>query len=243
MSDDRLIVALDVPSVDDATNIITELGDSVNFYKIGYQLGYSEGGFALARELITDGKKVFLDLKLLDIDNTISHAVESIIKLGVTMLTVHAYPKTMSSAVAAASGSPLILLGVTVLTSMTDSDLTDAGYDMPAKDLVLMRAEQALNLGMGGLVASAQEASAIRTIVGDKLSIVTPGIRPLGSDIGDQRRIMTPAEAISSGASHLVVGRPIVGVSDKRGAALEYFRTNLTICDDIITHRIIIEVS
>ena len=221
MSDDRLIVALDVPSVSDATNIITELGDSVNFYKIGYQLGYSEGGFDLARELIAEGKKVFLDLKLLDIDNTISKAVESIINLGVTMLTVHAYPKTMSSAVTAASGSPLILLGVTVLTSMTDSDLTDAGYDRQAKDLVLMRAEQAMNLGMGGLVASAQEASAIRALVGDKLSIVTPGIRPLGSDIGDQRRIMTPAEAISSGASHLVVGRPIVGVSDKRQAALD----------------------
>lgn len=218
--DERLIVALDVPTVSDAKSIITELGDAVNFYKIGYQLGYSAGGFNLARELIGEGKKVFLDLKLLDIDNTISSGVRSIVDMGVTMLTIHAYPKAMSAAVTAVGDSPLTLLGVTVLTSMDDSDLTDAGYNHSAQDLVLTRAEQALHLGMGGLVASAQEASAIREIVGKKMLIVTPGIRPEGSDIGDQRRVMTPAKAIKSGASHLVVGRPIVAADDKRAAAL-----------------------
>lgn len=224
MADDRLIVALDVPTVSDANSIITELDDSVSFYKVGYQLGYSVGGFDLVRDLVDEGKKVFLDLKLLDIDHTIYQGVLSIASMGVSMLTIHAYPKAMSSAVSALStlgNSSLILLGVSVLTSMDDSDLHDAGYVTSTHDLVLQRARQALDCGMGGLVSSANESSAIRSIVGDSFAIVTPGIRPEGSDSDDQRRVSTPSDAITNGSSHLVVGRPIIGASDRRAAALD----------------------
>ena len=179
--DPRLIVALDVPSVADARAAITELGDAVSFYKIGHQLAYAsaaENGFTLARELVAEGRQVFLDLKLLDIDATVAKGVESVAGFGVHMLTLHAYPKAMRAAVAALGDSPMTLLGVTVLTSMDDADLDEAGYATGAADLVRRRAEQAKAAGMGGLVASAQEAAAIRAIVGPDMAIVTPGIRP-----------------------------------------------------------------
>ena len=223
MADSRLIVALDVPGIDDARAAVKELGDAVSFYKIGYQLAYApekENGFHLARELIYAGKQVFLDLKLLDIDNTVAKGVESVAGMGVNMLTLHAYPKAMRAAVSALNDTPLTLLGVTVLTSMDDADLREAGYAFDAKELVEMRAKQALAAGMGGLVASAQEAKSIREIVGPDMAIVTPGIRPSGADVGDQKRVMTPADAIKSGASHLVVGRPVMAASDRRAAAL-----------------------
>lgn len=215
---DRLIVGLDVPSVADAEQVVETLGDTVGFYKIGYQLAYA-GGFELARDLVKSGKKVFLDLKLLDIDNSVAKGVESVVRLGVNMLTIHAYPKAMRAAVEAASGTGLCLLGVTVLTSMDDADLAEAGYAAGAEALTARRAGQARDAGMGGIVCAAPEAARLRAIVGPQMAVVTPGIRPAGADAGDQKRIATPADALRSGASHLVVARPVVAASDHKSAA------------------------
>lgn len=215
---DRLIVPLDVPTIGDAERMIDRLGDTVSFYKIGHQLAFA-GGLEFASDLLADGKKVFLDMKLLDIDNTISKGVENIVKMGVQMTTLHAYPKAMKAAVEAAKGSDLCLLGVTVLTSMDDADLADAGYAHEARDLVLSRASQASEIGMGGVVASAQEASDIRKCIRPNMAIVTPGIRPSGTAVGDQKRVMTPGDAIAAGSTHLVVGRPITAAADPKPAA------------------------
>ncbi|WP_181172705.1 orotidine-5'-phosphate decarboxylase [Mesorhizobium sp. B2-1-5] len=215
---ERLIVGLDVPSLKEAEKAVRELDGVVSFYKIGYQLAFA-GGLDFARELASAGKKIFLDMKLLDIDNTVAKGVENIVKMGMTMLTLHAYPKTMRAAVVAARGSELCLLAVTVLTSMDEQDVIDAGYEYDPHTLVLRRAEQALHAGMGGIVCSAAETEAVRRIVGPDMAVVTPGIRPAGSDHGDQKRVMTPADAIRSGSSHLVVGRPIVAAADRRAAA------------------------
>ena len=214
----RLIVGLDVPTTDQAAAIVDRLGDSVGFYKIGYQLAFA-GGLGFARELIADGKRVFLDMKLLDIDNTVAKGVENIVKMNVTMLTLHAYPKAMRAAVEAARGSDLCLLGVTVLTSMDDADMKDAGYVDDAQTLVLKRARQAAEAGMGGIVCSAAEAATVRETVGSDMAVVTPGIRPTGADHGDQKRVVTPADALRSGASHLVVARPVVAAPDPLAAA------------------------
>ncbi len=215
---DRLIVALDVPSVAAAEAMIASLGDSVTFYKIGYQLAYA-GGLSMARELASAGKKVFVDLKLHDIGNTVARGVESIATLGATFLTVHAYPQTMKAAVEARAGSGLKILAVTVLTSYDDGDLRDAGYRLGVSDLVESRARQAQAIGLDGLVCSAEEAAALHKIVGDQMSLVTPGIRPAGASVGDQKRIMTPARAIAAGADYLVVGRPVMEAADPKTAA------------------------
>lgn len=215
---DRLIVGLDVPTVAEARKVVEELDGVVSFYKIGYQLAFA-GGLDFARELAAGGTKVFLDMKLLDIDNTVAKGVENIARMGVSMLTLHAYPKAMRAAVEAASGTGLCLLGVTVLTSMDEADMIEAGYEYDPHSLVLRRAEQALAAGMGGVVCSAGEAAAVRKIVGPELAVVTPGIRPAGSDHGDQKRVVTPRDAIRAGASHLVVARPIVASVDRRAAA------------------------
>ncbi|HZH08954.1 MAG TPA: orotidine-5'-phosphate decarboxylase [Microvirga sp.] len=216
---DRLIIGLDVGSVDEARSIVERIGDAGTFYKVGYQLAYA-GGFEFARELIDRGKKVFLDLKLHDIGNTVEEGVRSIARMGVTFLTVHAYPQTMRAAVAGKAGSSLKILAVTVLTSYDDSDLVEAGYaPVPAADLVARRAEQARDIGIDGIVCAATEAQRVRAIVGRNRLIVTPGIRPAGADAGDQKRIVTPAEGIRLGANHLVVARPIVRADDPRAAA------------------------
>ncbi len=215
----RLIVGLDVPTIERADSIVSALGDSVGFYKIGYQLAFA-GGLEFARELIADGKRVFLDMKLLDIDNTVAKGVENIVKMNVTMLTLHAYPKAMRAAVEAARGSDLCLLGVTVLTSMDDDDLLAAGYATDAQSLVARRAAQAAEAGMGGIVCSAAESMAVRKIVGPDMAVVTPGIRPAGADHGDQKRVVTPGDALRKGSSHLVVARPVVAAPDPREAAL-----------------------
>ena len=216
---DRLIVGLDLPTIGEAETIVRALGDDVLFYKIGYQLVFA-GGLEFARDLAADGKKIFLDMKLLDIDNTVAKGVENIARMGMSMLTLHAYPKAMRAAVEAASGSDLCLLGVTVLTSMDEQDVIDAGYEYDPHTLVLRRAEQARAAGMGGIVCSAEESAAVRKIVGPDMAIVTPGIRPAGSDRGDQKRVMTPADALNAGSSHLVVARPIVKAADPKAATL-----------------------
>jgi orotidine-5'-phosphate decarboxylase len=215
---DRLIVALDLPSVDAAEAMIARLGDSVTFYKIGYQLGYA-GGLPLVRQLAEKGKKVFVDLKLHDIGNTVARGVESVAKLGATFLTVHAYPQTMKAAVEARAGSDLKLLAVTVLTSYDDGDLHAAGYRLGVSDLVEARTQQAQVLGIDGIVCSPEEAAALRKIVGHQMSLVTPGVRPAGTAFGDQKRIMTPAKAIAAGADYLVVGRPVMEAPDPKAAA------------------------
>src|SRR5580658_4238307 len=215
---DRLIVALDLPSVATAEAMIARLGDAVTFYKIGYQLAYA-GGLPLVRQLADAGKKVFIDLKLHDISNTVARGVESIAKLGATFLTVHAYPQTMKAAVEGRAGSGLKILGVTVLTSYDDGDLHAAGYRFGVSDLAEARAQQAQVLGVDGLVCSPEEAASLRKIVGHRMNLVTPGIRPAGSASGDQKRIMTPGRAIAAGADYLVVGRPVTEAADPKAAA------------------------
>jgi orotidine-5'-phosphate decarboxylase len=215
---DRLIVALDLGNVDAAEAMVARLGDSVTFYKIGYQLSFA-GGLPLVRKLADKGKKVFLDLKLHDIGNTVARGVESIARLGATFLTVHAYPQTMKAAAEARGGTALKLLAVTVLTSYDDGDLHAAGYRLGVSDLVEARAQQAQVLGIDGLVCSPEEAGAVRKVVGHQMDLVTPGIRPAGSATGDQKRIMTPARAIAAGADYLVVGRPILEAADPKVVA------------------------
>jgi orotidine-5'-phosphate decarboxylase len=215
---DRLIVALDVPSIPAAAALVERLGDTVSFYKIGYQLAFA-GGIALAETLVGAGKQVFLDLKLHDIGNTVEKGVESVARMGATFVTVHAYPQTMKAAVAARGGAGLRILAVTVLTSYDDADLEAAGYALGVSSLVARRAAQAREIGVDGLVCSAEEAAALRSLVGTSMALVTPGIRPAGAEAGDQKRVMTPSRAIAAGADYLVVGRPIVAAADPKAAA------------------------
>ncbi len=215
---DRLIVALDLPSVAAADAMVARLGDAVSFYKIGYQFAFA-GGLPFAEQLVRSGRQVFLDLKLHDIGNTVAKGVESVARLGATFLTVHAYPQTMKAAVEARAQSGLRILAVTVLTSYDDADLAAAGYDFTVAELVAERAAQARDMGIDGLVCSAEEAADLRKIVGSRLALVTPGIRPARAASGDQKRIMTPAAAIAAGANYLVVGRPILEAPDPKAAA------------------------
>ena len=215
---DRLIVSLDLPGLEPAEAMIKRLSDSVTFYKIGYQLVYA-GGLPLARKLRDAGKKVFVDVKLHDIGNTVKSGVESLSSLGATFVTVHAYPQTMQAAVEGRGNSSLKILAVTVLTSYTEADMDAAGYRHTIADLVAIRARQAKAIGVDGLVCSPEEVAAVRGIVGDQMSLVTPGIRPAGSAVGDQKRIMTPSQAIKAGSDYLVVGRPIMDAADPKAAA------------------------
>lgn len=219
-----LITALDVDSRAEAEMLVERLGDSVDFYKIGYQLFYGGDGLAFGKALLAAGKRVFFDLKLLDIDNTVEKGVAAIAGTGATLLTVHAYPKAMQAAMRGAAGSNLTILGVTVLTSMDDSDVAEAGYARDAAGLVALRAEQARAAGIGGIVCAPSEAEMVRTILGPKPAIVTPGIRPAGSALGDQKRVMGPREAFEAGATHLVVGRPITAAPDPAEAARAILR-------------------
>jgi orotidine-5'-phosphate decarboxylase len=215
---DKLIVALDLPSADEARAMVATLDDAVDFYKIGMELTYA-GGLPLARELVAAGKKVFLDLKLHDIPNTVARATAQVAELGATFLTIHAYPQTMKAARGALGGSDLKLLAVTVMTSYDDADLAEAGYAYGVKELVARRARQAREAGVHGLVLSPEEAPAMRAALGPDVLLVTPGVRPAGAALGDQKRVMTPARAIAGGADHLVVGRPITQAPDPRAAA------------------------
>jgi len=215
---DRLIVALDLPSVKEADAMVTRLGDAASFYKVGYQLAFA-GGLAFADTLVRAGKQVFLDMKLHDIENSVGKGVESVARLGVTFLTVHAYPQTMKAAVAARKGSQLKVLAVTVLTSYDDIDLAESGYTTNVEALVARRAQQAQDIGVDGLVCSPEEASPLRLAVGNAMVFVTPGVRPLGAAHGDQKRVATPGQAIKAGADYLVVGRPVVAAPDPKAAA------------------------
>jgi orotidine-5'-phosphate decarboxylase len=214
----RLIVSLDLPGLEPAEAMIKRLGDSVTFYKIGYQLVY-RGGLSLAQKLRDAGKKVFIDVKLHDIGNTVKSGVESLSSLGATFVTVHAYPQTMQSAVDGRGNSGLKILAVTVLTSYSEADMEAAGYRHSVADLVATRARQARAIGVDGLVCSPEEVTALRAIVGDHMCLVTPGIRPTGSAAGDQKRIMTPSRAIKAGSDYLVVGRPIMEAADPKSTA------------------------
>ncbi|MEO5805388.1 orotidine-5'-phosphate decarboxylase [Devosia sp.] len=215
----QLIVGLDVDTRGEAEAIIEALGDTVNFYKIGYQCFYGADGYALGKALIAAGKQVFFDLKLLDIDNTVEKGVAAIAATGAAMLTVHAYPQCMRAAVRGAAGSGLIVLGVSVLTSMDDTDVAEAGFARDTAGLVALRAQQAHDAGIGGLVCAPHEATMVRQIIGSTMAIVTPGIRPSGAAHGDQKRVMSPREALDAGSTHLVVARPIVQAPDPAAAA------------------------
>ena len=218
-ADDRLIVALDVPDGEMARALVDRLGPRVGFYKIGLELIYAGAGLPLARQLLAAGKQVFLDAKLHDIPNTVAAATQRLGELGASFLTVHAYPQTMRAAQGALGDSALRLLAVTVLTSADDADVTEAGYAHDAAALVRRRCLQARDCGLAGLVMSPHEIAAARALVGPGMAIVTPGVRPAGSAAGDQKRVMSPAEALAAGADHLVVGRPITGAADPSAAA------------------------
>jgi orotidine-5'-phosphate decarboxylase len=215
----KLFVALDLSSLGEAERLVSLLGDTVTHYKIGYRLGYSDG-IAFGRELAASGKTIFFDLKLHDIDNTVREGVESIVRTGAQYLTVHAYPQTMRAAVQGRAGSALKILAVTILTSWNDLDCAEAGYAGTVATLVPAKAQQAASIGVDGIVCSAHETANLRAIgIPPRVELVTPGIRPAGADAGDQKRIVTPGDAIRGGADRLVVGRPITAAADPLAAA------------------------
>ena len=215
---DRIIVALDVPDPDEARALIAKLGDSVGVYKIGLELLFA-GGLELARELVAEGRRVFLDAKLLDIEVTVERATAAIAKTGAHFLTVHATDtKTLDAAVRGRGDSALELLGVTVLTNLDRADLSEQGIDMPPLALVQERARLSQRAGLDGIVASGKEAAALHERL-HNFVIVTPGIRQQGTDAQDQTRVVTPTIAIEAGADYLVVGRPITRADDPRAAA------------------------
>jgi len=218
----RVIVPLDVPTAEEALELVDRLGPRGDFYKVGFQL-YTSAGPQVVRELVDRGKRVFLDIKLHDIPNTVAHAVEAAAGLGVDLLTVHASGgPTMLEAAAAARSGELRLLAVTVLTSLSPDEMgTVWGRDIRSvREEVGRLALMSQASGMDGVVASALEASWIRSQVGESFLIVTPGIRPAGSERGDQNRIATPGDAVRAGADYLVIGRPITAAPDP-GAALD----------------------
>jgi orotidine-5'-phosphate decarboxylase len=219
LASDKLIVALDYPAYDGARHLVDTLGDAVNFYKVGLELLFADG-LALASEMKNDGKHIFLDMKFLDIGNTVEKAVATVADLGYDFLTIHGTDsKTMQAAVKGRGTSSLKLLAVTVLTSLDQDDLREQGIAMTPSELVLKRARMAEDAGMDGVVASGQEAASIRATSSKNFLIVTPGIRLPGGDAGDQKRITTPQDALRAGANYLVVGRPITAAADPKRAA------------------------
>jgi orotidine-5'-phosphate decarboxylase len=216
---DRLIVALDMPTIEEASRLVTHLGDAATFYKVGLELLFA-GGLDLARALKAEHKHVFLDMKLLDIGNTVERAVANVTELDVDFLTVHGHDlKTMRAAVLGRGSTKLKLLAVTVLTNLTSDDLKEQGASLSPADLVVRRAQLARDAGFDGVIASGQEAGRIREAVGEDFLIVTPGIRLTGSSTDDQQRITTPDNAIKAGADYIVVGRPITQADDPKMTA------------------------
>jgi len=219
---EKLIVALDVANGEKARALVQGLGETVNFYKVGKELFTAEGP-EIVRELVAGGKRVFLDLKFHDIPNTVAGAVRSAASLGVSLLTVHASGgsamlKAAAEAARQSAAKPTVL-AVTVLTSLSSADLEETGVCGDVETQVLRLAQLAVNAGCGGIVASAQEGTRLRQMLGSGFTLVTPGIRPAGASVGDQARVVTPADAIRAGASYLVVGRPITGADDLKAAA------------------------
>ena len=217
---ERLIVALDVPTVDDAKNLIAQLDGVVSFFKVGLEL-YTISGPEFVRGLVSQNKKIFLDLKFLDIEQTVRRATEQAARLGATFLTVHEGGKAVAAAVEGARGSNLKILAVTMLTSWDAGDLKDMGISLSVEELVLHRARKALAAGAHGVIASGREAAALREQLGGNFLIVTPGIRPSGAFADEQKRATTPAAAIAAGADYLVVGRPITQAPNPMDAALK----------------------
>lgn len=220
---ESLIVALDVPTIEIAKQIVDELGDLVNFYKIGMQLQFA-GGLELAKELVQAGKKVFLDSKLLDIDQTISSAVENVAKMGVTFLTVHGMGNTIKAAIRGRKNSDLKILAVTVLTNWDQDYLNNLGIKIPLEKLVLLLTRMALDAGADGVIASGLEVDEIRKHFGWRLTVVAPGIRPTGTETHEHRRVATPAKAVRAGADYLIVGRPILEADNRRDAVKTILR-------------------
>ena len=224
-NDPRLIVGLDLPSVEAARAMVDRLGEAVSFYKVGLTLLARPGGVAFAHELRAQGKQVFQDWKLHDIGAQVEGAARAVAEGGCDLVTVHAEPQVMRGAVAGrdAAGSGTKILAVTVMTSLSDEDLKQIGYSAKAADLVETRVRQALDCGVDGVVSSPLEAARVREIAvaagRPDFLIVTPGVRPAGADKGDQQRVATPADALRAGASHLVVARPVVGAADPAQAA------------------------
>ena len=214
---ERLIVALDVPNASEARKLVSQLDGLVSFFKVGLEL-YTATGPDLVRELIAGGNKVFLDCKFLDIEETVRRAVEQVARLGVSFTTVHESGKTVSAALRGCQGTDLKILAVTVLTSMDASDIQEMGMTCSVEELVLHRAKKAIAAGCHAVVASGQEARNIRALSKDVI-IVTPGIRPAGADLNEQKRATTPEEAIHAGADYLVVGRPITRAPSPADAA------------------------
>jgi orotidine-5'-phosphate decarboxylase len=213
MKPDPLIIALDFDSARDATQLISTLGDSAGFYKVGMEL-FAAAGMDCVRDLVDKGKQVFLDMKYYDIGETVRRAVAVAAKSGAAFLTVHAVGQVMRAAVEGRGDSQMKLLGITVLTSLDQKDLQEMGHEGTVSELVARRVRQAVDVGMDGVVASPLEARAIRQIAGPDAILVTPGVRSAGADKGDQKRVATPAEAIRDGASHLVIGRQVTRAAD-----------------------------
>jgi len=219
-ADARLIVALDLPSRAEAEALVERLGDAVSFYKIGLQL-LAVGGMTLASELKARGMKVFADWKLHDIGATVEKATAAVAGTGACdFITVHAEPQVLAGAVRGRAGTPLKILGVTVMTSLDDADLAQIGYAFGVDALVERRILQCLEAGADGVIVSPREAALARHLGGPSFLVVTPGVRPRGAGLDDQARAETPAHALKQGASHLVIGRPITAAADPRGAAL-----------------------
>lgn len=210
-----LIIALDVPTPKEARDIVRSLGDSARFYKVGLEL-YAAAGMDFVRELKAEGCRVFLDLKLYDISETVKRAVARIAQEEVDFLTVHAVPSVMQGAVAGKAEASLKLLGVTVLTSFDENDLRQDGHSCTVAELVQLRVRNAMAAKIDGIVCSAMEVAAVRQITGPAAQLVTPGVRSAGAAVGDQKRVTTPAEAIAAGADYLVIGRQVTRAADPR---------------------------
>lgn len=216
---ERLIVALDLPTANDARALVIRLGESVRFYKIGMELCMAPGFFELMDWLKAEQRRVFVDLKFFDIPETVARAVRNLSERGADFCTIHGNQSMMEAAAAAKTGDTRVL-AVTALTSLDRGDLDDLGFDCDVGELVLSRARRALAAGCDGVISSGHEVARMKAEVGAKLLCVTPGIRPLDNRVeADQKRIMTPAEAIAAGADHIVVGRPIRDAADPRAAA------------------------
>jgi len=230
MNTNPIIVALDFQDVEQARALVSQLGSAVDFYKVGMEL-YAAAGMPFARELHAEGKQVFLDLKLYDIGETVKRAVAQVARTDVRFLTVHAINPVMRAALEGRGGAALQLMAVTVLTSFDQRDVTEMGYPHSISELVALRARNAMEIGMDGIICSALDAAAVRNIAGPAAILVTPGVRSRDADKGDQKRVATPAEAIAAGANYVVIGREVTRASDPAGQVariLEDMQASLT---------------